>query len=125
VLQPVGWFASIVTHTVFWGLAAFVATGGSPVGAGFLAAAVAVRLGTLHAIMRMLRERDTPRHLWMVPVKDLAFGAVWIASWLGSDVVWSGRRLRVRRDGRMVPTGPERPTTPRRPSFTPGETHAA
>jgi ceramide glucosyltransferase len=126
VLQPIGWFSSIITHTVLWGFAAALATGASPVGLGCLVAAVAVRLGTLRAIMRMLRERDTPRHLWMVPVKDLGFSAVWIASWLGSDVVWSGRRLRVLGDGRMIPTDPEPPTpSERRPSFTPGETHAA
>lgn len=126
VLQPIGWFASIVTHTVFWALAAFVATGASLVGAAFLASAIVARLWTLRAIMRMLHERDTPRHLWMVPAKDLAFSAVWVASWLGSDVVWSGRRLRVLRDGRMVSTDDGRPTPPaHRPTFTPGETHAA
>jgi len=52
--------------------------------------------------MRMLRERDTPRHLWMVPLKDLAFSAVWLASWLGHRVEWSGRTLKIQRDGRMV-----------------------
>jgi ceramide glucosyltransferase len=125
VLQPVGWFASIVTHAMLWGVLAVVATGGSALGFGFLAAAVTARLATLRAIMRMLRERDTPRHLWMVPAKDLGFSAVWLASWLGLDVEWSGQRLRVRRDGRMVPlSGAPAPHAPA--VLRPGETtHAA
>ena len=126
VLQPFGWFSSmIITHTTFWGMAALVVTRGSPLGWGFLAAALASRLGTLRVIMRMLRERDTPRHLWMVPAKDLAYWAVWVASWLCRDVVWSGQTLRVQRDGRMIPVG----DTPRHdvaePAFSPSETHAA
>jgi ceramide glucosyltransferase len=124
LLQPAGWFASVITHAVPWGLAALVASGGSLAGWTAFTAAIAVRLGTLRAIMRMLRERDTPRHLWMVPLKDLGFSAVWIASWLGQHVEWSGRRLRIQRDGRMVPVGDGAPAVP--PTFSPGETtHAA
>lgn len=100
--QPVGWFASIVTHAVAWGVAAVIVTGGSLAGWTLCAAAVASRLATLRAIMRILRERDTPRHLWMVPAKDLGSTAVWAASWLGQHVVWSGQTLRIQRDGRMT-----------------------
>jgi ceramide glucosyltransferase len=124
VLQPIGWFASIVTHATLWGLLSLAATGGTLLGWTFLAAAIAIRLGSLRAIMRMLRERDTPRHLWMVPAKDLAFSAVWVASWLGHDVVWSGQTLRVGRDGRMMPLDGAS-TTRSEPAFRPGETHAA
>jgi ceramide glucosyltransferase len=125
VLQPAGWFASgVVTHAVTWGVLTVLATGGAPLGWAALATAIAVRLGTLRAIMRMLRERDTPRHLWMVPLKDLGFTAVWLASWLGRDVVWSGARLRVQRDGRMVPLDAVASPSPD-PTFTRRETHAA
>jgi ceramide glucosyltransferase len=124
VLQPIGWFSSVVTHATTWGTAALVTTGASPLGWVFFLAAIAVRLATLRAIMRWLRERDTPRHLWMVPLKDLGFTAVWLASWLGRDVVWSGQRLRVQRDGRMVPIGGTRPSGPE-PTLRPSETHAA
>lgn len=124
VLQPVGWFASIITHAVLWGVLALVANGGSIAGLAALGTALAVRLGTLRTIMRMLRERDTPRHLWMVPLKDLGFSAVWLASWLGLHVHWSGQTLRVQRDGRMIPVGGV-PSQPARHAFHPGETHAA
>ena len=125
LLQPVGWFSSVVTHATTWGVAAVVATEGSLVGWSFLVAAVGIRLGTLRAIMRMLRERDTPRHLWMVPLKDLGFTAVWLSSWLGHDVEWSGRRLRILRDGRMIAVGEPAPAPRSQPSLRPGEPHAA
>jgi ceramide glucosyltransferase len=123
VLQPIGWFSSIITHAVTWGMLSVVATGGALLGWALFATAIGIRLGTLRAIMRMLHERDTPRHLWMVPAKDLGFTAVWVASWLGRTVEWSGRTLRVRRDGRMAPVDAP---TPHRPSaLAPGETRAA
>ena len=124
VLQPIGWACSVVTHGMTWGTAALVATGASPLGWAFFVAAVVIRLGSLRAIMRMLHERDTPRHLWMVPLKDLGFTAVWLASWLGRNVVWSGQRLRVQRDGRMVPIDGV-PSHHVEPTFRPGQTHAA
>jgi ceramide glucosyltransferase len=124
VLQPIGWACSVVTHATTWGTAALVATGASPLGWAFFVAAIVIRLGSLRAIMRMLHERDTPRHLWMVPLKDLGFTAVWLASWLGRNVVWSGQRLRVQRDGRMVPIDGA-PSPHVEPTFRPGQTHAA
>jgi hypothetical protein len=41
--------------------------------------------------------------LWLVPPKDLVSTAVWIGAWTGREVDWSGQRLRVERDGRMLP----------------------
>ena len=101
VCQPVPWFATIVTHTVFWGVAALVATRGSALGCAVLATAVGVRIGTLAAIMHILGERDTA--LWLVPAKDLLNSLMWAAAFLGREVEWSGQRLRVSSDGRMVP----------------------
>src|SRR5262249_56696130 len=59
VCQPLPWFATIVTHTVLWGVAALIATRGSVLGCTVLAAALAARLGSLAAIMRLLGERQT------------------------------------------------------------------
>jgi ceramide glucosyltransferase len=126
VLQPVGWFVSVITHTTTWGVASLLVTRGSALGWAFFATAIAVRVGTLRLIMRMLRERDTPRHLWMVPAKDLGYFAVWAASWLGRNVIWSGQTLHVQRDGRMVPVGGAPEPRVSAPALEPREsTHAA
>jgi ceramide glucosyltransferase len=106
VCQPLNWFLTIITHTTLWGVLAALASGGSRTGLGLLAVALACRLGSLRDTMRLLREHETPRYLWLVPLSDLGYSALWIASWLGREVDWSGQRLRVEPDGRMVPAGP-------------------
>ena len=105
--QPVGWMAAVVTQATFWGVMAVVTTGGVPLGWSMLGLVVAARLGALLAIMRLLEEPDTPRHFGLIPLKDLLTTAVWISSWLGRTVVWSGRRYHVDGDGRLVPIGGE------------------
>ncbi len=52
--------------------------------------------------MALIGERETLRWLWLVPLKDLAYTTIWIVSWLGRDVTWSGERFRVHPDGRMT-----------------------
>jgi ceramide glucosyltransferase len=106
VCQPAGWFVSIMTHATTWGVAALVATGGSALGWAFCVTAIGVRLATLRAVMALMEERDVPRHLWLVPAKDLLATAVWAMSFLGRTVVWSGKTFRVSRDGRMLPVVP-------------------
>src|SRR5262249_13835468 len=105
--QPIGWFATIIIQTMLWGVAAVLATGGAAIGWLALAVAVLCRLASLRAIAGLLGDTDTLRHLWLVPAKDLAYSGVWLASWLGRDVDWSGQRLRVLSDGRMMPVGDE------------------
>ncbi|HLK11735.1 MAG TPA: bacteriohopanetetrol glucosamine biosynthesis glycosyltransferase HpnI [Candidatus Binatia bacterium] len=106
VCQPFNWFLTIITHTTLWGLLAVLASGGAPAGWALLAAALACRLGSLRDTMRLLREHEALRQLWLVPLSDLGYSTLWLASWLGRQVDWSGQRLRVERDGRMVPVGP-------------------
>ena len=103
VCQPVPWFFTIVTHTVLWGVLALMVSRGSVSGWAMLGLALATRLGSLAGIMRLLGERDTVRHLWLVPAKDLFNSVMWAAAFLGREVNWSGQILRVQRDGRMVP----------------------
>jgi ceramide glucosyltransferase len=106
VCQPIPWFLTVVTHATLWGVLSVVATGGSAVGWGALVGTLAIRLGSLDAILRLLGDRETRRHLWIVPAKDLAYSTVWLAAFLGNEVNWGGEQLRVRSDGRMVPVSP-------------------
>ncbi len=124
VCQPVGWFFSLVTHAVLWGVLAVVVTGGAWPGWLALGAALTARVGALAGIMRLLRERDTPRHLWLVPLKDLGYSAVWLVSWLGRRVNWSGEVFRVLRDGHMTPVPGGRPAFGYQPAAAPGIRHA-
>ena len=112
VQQPAGWFASVITHTIPWGVLALLVSGGSAAGWALFATAIAVRLASLVAILRLLRETDTQRHLWLVPLKDLVASVMWAAAFLGRTVEWSDQMFRVERDGRMVALTPPIPATP-------------
>lgn len=122
VCQPIGWFATIIIQTMLWGVAAVLVTGGAAIGWLALAVAVLCRLASLRAIAGLLGDTDTMRHLWLVPPKDLAYSGVWLASWLGRDVDWSGQRLRVLSDGRVVPVEGDTPVvapkTPELPALS-------
>jgi len=104
--EPVGWFASVVTHATLWGGLAVVATGGSALGLGACATALGVRLVSLALVQRILREPDTARWLWLVPLKDVLTSLVWAGGFSGRTVTWSGQVLRIQRDGRMIPVLP-------------------
>src|SRR4029450_12493348 len=91
VCQPFNWFATIVVHTMLWGLLAVLVTRGSALGWLLLGAGVASRLGSLHAIFKLIGCGDVPRYLWLVPLTDLTYSAVWAAAVLGRGRGVGGR----------------------------------
>lgn len=101
--QPFGWFCSVITHAMLWGVLAVAVTRGSGPAWAALALTVTCRLVALSAILALAGERETRRWLWLVPLKDLLYSLVWLVSWLGRRVEWSGEVLRVEPDGRLVP----------------------
>jgi ceramide glucosyltransferase len=104
--RPVSWFFTVLTHATLWGTIAPVVTGGSAAGWAAFVGAVGARLVSLAGILRLLGDSETPHHLWLVPLKDLGSSLMWAAAFLGRRVNWSGRVLRVMRDGRMVQVSP-------------------
>ena len=106
VSRPLSWFFTLVTHATFWGSLAPIATGGTSLGWSVFAAALGARLLSLVAILRLLDDRETLHHLWLVPLKDIFNSFMWGAAFLGRRVTWSGQELRVEADGRMTPLAP-------------------
>jgi ceramide glucosyltransferase len=53
--------------------------------------------------VRYLRDESAKRSLWLVPARDLLGFALWLGAFLGSSVVWRGRRFRLEANGRLVP----------------------
>jgi len=106
VSRPLSWFFTLVTHATLWGSLAPIATGGTPLGWSVFAAALGARLLSLVAILRLLDDRETLRHLWLIPLKDLFNSFMWGAAFVGRRVTWSGQELRVESDGRMTPLVP-------------------
>jgi hypothetical protein len=54
------------------------------------------------------------RKLLLVLPKDLMISVIWLLAFGGDTVTWSGRRFRVRRDGRMSEIGSPAVAPPRR-----------
>jgi len=106
VSRPLSWFFTLVTHATLWGSLAPIATGGTPLGWSVFAGALGARLLSLAAILRLLDDRETLRHLWLVLPKDIFNSFMWGAAFLGRRVTWSGQELRVEADGRMTPLAP-------------------
>ncbi len=109
--RPVGWFATILTQATFWGVVSYLATAGSPAGWIALAGTVGARLVGLAGVLGLLGDRHTLRWLWLVPGKDLAATLVWATAFLGREVTWSGERLRIEADGRLVSLDDAEPDT--------------
>ena len=52
----------------------------------------------------VLDSRETVRHFYLMPLRDLWGFAVWLCGLAGNSVEWRGARLRLSRDGRIVAT---------------------
>jgi hypothetical protein len=120
VLQPIGWFSSIVTHATTWGTAALVATGRVAARDRLLPAAIAARLGTLRVIMRTLRERDTPPASVDGAAEGPRLQAAVVARLLARATTWCGAAsaCACSATGRWCPIDGE--TLPGEPASSPG-----
>ena len=44
-------------------------------------------------------------YFWLVPIKDVLQGAIWLCAFIGNRIEWRGQVYRLRRDGTLVKTG--------------------
>jgi len=96
VSRPSGYFGYAVTHATVWALVAFAA-GQWPAGV----VALAIRIAAGLAAGSILHDRAVSRLCWMMPLRDLFGFAVWCGGLFGNQVQWRGRRLKLRRDGKI------------------------
>jgi ceramide glucosyltransferase len=71
----------------------------------WMAAAVCLAIRLVTAWDNQRRLTRSVAHsiwFWLVPIKDLLQGAVWILAFLGNTVEWRGERFRVLRTGELV-----------------------
>lgn len=86
-----------VTFATLWAI--LLACAGLWLAAGAL---FGIRLAAAFTAIAVLRDRQSLRNGWLIPLRDLAAVAVWAAGLLSKDVVWRGRRLKLSRDGRIT-----------------------
>ncbi|MGA2857898.1 MAG: bacteriohopanetetrol glucosamine biosynthesis glycosyltransferase HpnI [Candidatus Sulfotelmatobacter sp.] len=104
--RPAGYFGLVSTFGLMWALLALAAAQAATWSWEVLGVVVllrlAVALGVGHSV---LRDRHLVRNLWLLPLRDLAGAAVWIASFTGHTVTWRGDRFELK-DGRLIRIGP-------------------
>jgi ceramide glucosyltransferase len=104
VCRPLGYFAYGITHALVFSLALAALSGWAPWAFGLLAATLTLRWGLAWFCERVCLQGEIPLPaLLLLPVKDLLAFGLWLASFLGNEVVWKGRRYRLSREGRLEP----------------------
>ena len=104
MVRPVGWALSLVTDTTVLALLFLLASSGSALGFSLFGVAILLRFG-LHFAVRRRFGIEEPDRLWLLPVRELLFFAVRIASFFGRDVMWRGEKFVVLPSGRLEAKG--------------------
>jgi ceramide glucosyltransferase len=103
---PWGYAANIVTHGVTFALCALVMAALVPRSVVLLA--IGVVLLRLAAATAGARALGAPLGwtLALVPFRDVAATAIWVASFMGDRVEWRGRHYRIASEGRLIDANP-------------------
>ena len=102
-VRPLSYFLSGITHGIPLSLLFLFAAGLSGVALAMGALHLGLRVGGGIALYSALGLPVPRGRLWLVPLRDTVSFAMWILSFLGTHVRWSGRRLRVDTQGRLHP----------------------
>jgi ceramide glucosyltransferase len=104
VCRPKGYFAYGITHALVFSLAVWLFSGLAPWALGLVAATLAGRVVLAWFSENVcLRGNLPPTALVLLPLKDLLSFGLWLASFLGHEVVWKGRRYRLSQEGILAP----------------------
>jgi ceramide glucosyltransferase len=98
-----GYTGLILTYALPWALLAVLASRLAPWSWALLAVALAARVLVAVVVgFVVLRDRQVPRDLWLLPVRDLFALGIWVASYTGDTVAWRGDQF-VLKDGKLTP----------------------
>jgi ceramide glucosyltransferase len=101
-----GYIGLVFTFGLLWALVALAASKGALWAWIILAITLVLRLAVaLFVGFRILDDRQTLKHAWLIPLRDLIAVAVWIASLAGHTVTWRGERFYLQR-GKLFRTRP-------------------
>ena len=101
--RPKGYFASILTHGVFFSMIYLLISGFSPLGWMLLSVTGTVRLFMGALILgRYLKEPGWLVILLLLPVKEILSTGIWGLAFLGNKVSWKETTFQLERDGRMI-----------------------
>ncbi|HEV2471059.1 MAG TPA: glycosyltransferase, partial [Chthonomonadales bacterium] len=109
--RPAGYLGSVTTHGIALGLVFLCLTRFAPGGWYTLAAVTILRLCAAALLAGITGDRHVKRRILLLPLSDLLSAAIFVASYLGSAIVWRGAVYRLKPDGTLAPV-PGRPQSP-------------
>jgi len=104
VSRPWGYLGLIFTHGTAISLLFLIATVGSSLGWAVLIVTWVTRLTMGWVVgVKSLQDPVAKKFLWLIPLRDLISFALWCYSFVGNTIEWRGRRLKLTKDGKLVP----------------------
>jgi ceramide glucosyltransferase len=104
ISRPRSYPGLLLTFGVPFAALAVMAEPRSTLALGILAITLAARLFSAWASGVLIsRDPVVRRYFWLLPLRDCLGLGVWLASFLGSQVVWRGRRYEIERGGKIRP----------------------
>ncbi len=101
-----GYMGLVFTFGLLWASVALAASRGALWAWGALAITLFLRLAVAFVVGRsVLRDRQTLKYAWLIPVRDLIAAAIWVASLGGHTVTWRGDRFRLK-NGKLTRIAP-------------------
>ena len=102
--RPWSYLGLIFTHGLPWALLAAAVAPTKWIAATYVAAYLALRLAMAWSVgVRVVGDDSLRRKLWLIPLRDATYFAVWIASFLSNKITWGGEEYTMEK-GQMVRT---------------------
>jgi ceramide glucosyltransferase len=101
--RPVSYLGLVFTHGLAWALLAALAAPAKWIAVAYLLAYLALRLLMAWTVgIWGIGDDVLRRKLWLVPLRDAIYFAVWIASFASNSISWGGEQFKMEK-GQMVP----------------------
>ncbi|MBI4464559.1 MAG: hypothetical protein HY647_07635 [Acidobacteria bacterium] len=102
--RPRGYAGLLLTFGIPFALLAWITHLHSALAQELLAMTLAARLLAAWASgVLVCRDRVIRKFFWLLPFRDLMAFGIWIASFLGSQVIWREERFRIETGGKIRP----------------------
>lgn len=101
VSRPAGHFGLVFTFGTAYAFLCLLTSGLSLTGWTSFASVPAIRLVTASTNACAMGDKEFPKRIWLLPLRDLLSFGVWLAGYVGNGVTWRGRKLRVLRNGML------------------------
>jgi ceramide glucosyltransferase len=101
-----GYIGLVTTFGILWSLLNLIAARAAPWSWAVLGTVVLLRLAVALVVGKsVLCDSQVVKYLWLLPVRDLAAVALWMASFVGHTVTWRGDRFQLK-SGRLIRIAP-------------------